>query len=260
MQGRRFAAYFGVVSPPGTFDYSAQQLLEASADRVGIVQQMPTYAAAKYEDNVSDMRGRLNLLRSGIAGLRDAQAEIIGQFGGYWSLSYSPDSNSAKTLQYNLSQEFGVTVILAWTAIEDALRHVGARRIAVTTGYYRPTWTAATADYLTSAGFEVLFIGDLIDQGILANHQAKLDIEAATGWDYPDDIALQSCVESWKRASDCDAVLQCGAGMRTINVAAEVEKITGRPFVSTDTSFVWAMFKAAGIKAKSGNGSLLAGL
>ncbi len=127
----------------------------------------------------------------------------------------------------------------------------------MTTGYYRPTWTVATVAYLSSAGFDVLYAGDLIDQGILPNHQAKLDIEAATNWDYPDEIAFRSCIESWKRARNCDAVLQCGAGMRTLDVAADVEQGTGKPFVSTDTAFICAMLKAGGIKAKSGNGRLL---
>ena len=255
--GKRFEAYIGIVSAPASFDYNLQQFLGLCAGRAGVMQQMPYYPEAEYGAEVADGERRLTSLRDSIRGLVAANAEIVAQAGGYWSLAYAPDLQTARRLEAELADEFGVEVILNWAAIVDALQSVGARRISVTTGYYRPAWSAATVSFLESAGFELVWTGDIIDQGIVADSAERQAIEDATGWDYPDDIVEQTCVDAARRAPDCDAVLQTGAGMRTSHVAAAVEAATGKPLVATDTSLHWAIMQRANLRARPGSGQLL---
>ena len=254
----RFKNYVGFVSAPASFDFSLQQFLDVCGDEVGVVQHMAHYPDADYGSRVHDGPRRLEFLKDGIAGLRDAGARVVAQCGGYWSLSYVPDLATARELEQSLSNEFGVQVILNWTAIVDALRSFDVSRISVATGYYRPAWTEASVAFLESAGFEVLWAGDLIDQGILPDEEAKLEIEAATMWDYPDELVQAACVEAAKLAPDCDAVCQTGAGMRLNYVVESVESETGKPLVSTDLAIYWAVLRAAGLNGEPGNGRLIA--
>lgn len=255
---QRFKHYVGFVSPPASCDYSAQQFLDLCDDRVAVIQNMSHYPGAGYGSDLGDAERRLEHLKDGIAGLRDASVDVVAQFGGYWSLPYAPDPNTARRLERMLSEQFGLIVLLNWTAIVDALRHLGADRIVLTTGYYRPAWTAASIAFLESAGFEILWVGDLIEQGIVPDQQAKMKIEASTRWDYPDEIVRRTCIDAAGRAPECDAICQTGAGMRTSYIVESVESETGKPLVATDIAIHWAVMQVMGIHAKPGYGQLLA--
>jgi len=257
MAQMRFQHYVGFVSPPACFDQTLQQFLGVCADPVGVVQTLPNYPGAEYGAGLGDASRRLAVLKDGIAALRDADVEVVLQFGGYWALPYAPDLDSARALEQSLSEEFGIPVILNWTAIVDALNAVGAKRISVTTGYYRPAWTRASIAFLDSAGFEILWTGDLIDQDILSDQSEKEAIEDATRWDYPDEIVMQTCVEAARLAPNCDAICQTGAGMRTSYVVKDVEAQTGKPLVATDIAIFWAAMQATGITARADTGVLL---
>lgn len=256
--GPRFESYIGFVSPPAAFSNTAQLFLELCASKAGVIQYLPHYPDAHYGADIDDGKRRLEMLKDGIAGLSEAGAQIVAQDGGFWSLSYAPDLATARALEKELSDEFGVHVILNWTAIVDALLSVNARRISVTTGYYRPAWTAASIAFLESAGFQILWSGDLLDQGVLADEQARDEVEAATHWDYPNELVHRTCVEANRLAPDCDAVCQLGMGMRVIYVAEAVEAEIRKPLVSTDLGLYWAVLNAGKLSAKSGYGSLLA--
>ena len=257
---RRFEKYFGFVCPPGCADITPQQFLGVSVKPVGVMQHLSYYPETKYGSGVSEDGKRLAHLEDGIAGMKDAKSDIVAQFGGYWSLDYCPDFRTAEDLQKRLTDEFEIPVVLNWVAIAEALRSVDAKRLSVATGYYRPLWSEATIHFLESAGFEICWWGDVIDQGILADENAKMEVEAATLWDYPEDIVTRACVEAAKRASDCDVVLQTGAGMRTTYVAQAIEEEIGKPFIATDTSLFWALLRQANLKANQGSGSLLGSL
>lgn len=254
---KRFDRYVGFVSPPASFDITPQQLLSLCADPVGIVQNLSHYPGAAYDSPSAEPERRLSHLRDGIAGLRDAHAEIVLQVGGYWSMPYIGNIESARELQDELTVEYGVTVILNWAALADALVDVGAKRISIAAGYYRPSWTAASVDFFATAGFDVMWSGDIIDQGLVADEAEKLEIEAATRWDYPNQIVQGACIGAAEAAPDCDAICQIGAGMRTSYVVAEVEAQTGKPLVATDLAAHWAVMRAAGLRSRPGLGRLL---
>lgn len=218
---------------------------------------MAHYPGADYGPDVRDGERRLAHLEDGVAGLRDASVDVVAQFGGYSSLPYVPTLNAACNLEMSLSEKFSLSVLLNWVAIVDALRKVGARKISVATGYYRPAWTAASITFLESAGFEIVWAGDLIDQGLVPDQEAKEEIEAATRWDYQDDIVRRACIEAANRAPECDAVCQTGAGMRTSYFAESVETETGKPLVATDIAIFWAVMRETGLTARPGHGQLL---
>ena len=83
---------------------------------------------------------------------------------------------------------------MAGHCLVEGLRALGAQRVAVVNGYYRPDWSAGINGYLEAAGFDIVWHGDLIDQGLVADHDEKLAIEAETLWDYPDHLMIEAAV------------------------------------------------------------------
>lgn len=254
----RFDGSVGFVSPPAANDYCVQQFTGLAPGRVMAMQNMPFYEGADYGDDLPDPERRLAHLREGIAGLAHSKLDLIAQIGGYWSLPYAPTYERAKALEAELSAEFGLPVILNWVAIAEALHHLDATTITVATGYYRPRWTEATVAFLESAGFTVAWAGDVIDQGLVADRAEKEAIEAATNWDYPDELVAGACTLAAELAPEADVICQTGAGMRTLYVVDEVEAATGKPLVATDLALFWAVLTRLGVAADPGQGTLLA--
>ena len=255
--GMRFDHYVGFVCPPGSNDYTAQQFKDQCDDSVSVMQTIPYFPDATYDDDLGNGARRLEHLKQGIQTLKDAKVELVIQFGGYWSLAYAPTYDAAIKVQSELAEEFGLPITLNWIAIADALHEVGAKRISVAAGYYRKPWTDATVRFLESAGFDVAWAGDIVDQSIVADDEERVAIETATRWDYPDDIVHRACVDAAKRVPDCDAVCQTGGGMRTTYVVEAVESEIGKPLVATDIALFWATMKQAGIRGQTGCGRLI---
>lgn len=255
--GMRFDHYVGFVCPPGSTDFTAQLFREHCLESVCAVQNSAYYENATYNDDLGNRDERLTHLERGVAAMKSAQVDVVGQFGGYWSLCYTPTWEEAKKLQADLTQRFEISVVLNWVAIVEALHAVGANRISVAAGYYRKPWTAASVRFLESAGFEVLWAGDVIDQGLFADESERNALEAATRWDYPDEIVEAACVDAASRAPDCDAICQTGAGMHATYVADAVEKATGKPLVSTDGALFWSIMRKLCIAGVDTRGLLI---
>lgn len=255
----RYDAYVGFVSPPASCDYSVQQFLEIAAPgRVAAMQTMLPYLGAEYSDDLPDAARRLDHLRDSVRALSESKLEVILQVGGYWALPYGPTLESARTVEAELTEEFGVPVVLNWTAIADALAAVDAQVITMAAGYYRPLWIEASIAFFESAGIEVAWAGDVVDLGLVADDAEKRAIEAATNWDYPDELVLGACVGAAEHAPDVDAVCQTGSGMRTPFVVDAVERATGLPLVATDLALYWAALRHIEVGARPGTGRLLA--
>ncbi|MDH3377049.1 MAG: arylmalonate decarboxylase [Gammaproteobacteria bacterium] len=119
------------------------------------------------------------------------------------------------------------------TGVVDALRELGAKKLVVGTPYLDEINTAE-AEFLTQKGFEVLDI-----QGL------NLETGISFGRVTPD---------YWKRFAleidhaDADVIfLSCG-GIRALEVAEEIENMTGKPVVTSNQAQMWSCLRRAGIK------------
>ncbi len=114
----------------------------------------------------------------------------------------------------------------------DALNELGARKIVVGTPYLDEVNTAE-AEFLLKKGFEVLDI-----QGL----------NLATGTEMG-----QVTPAFWKEFAvaidqpEADAIfLSCG-GIRSLEVAEEIEQITGKPVITSNQAQFWSCLRRAGI-------------
>lgn len=136
-------------------------------------------------------------------------------------------------------------VVSSAGALLDALRHLGARRIAMVTPYMKPL-TRLVADYVQDAGIEVhdtvsLEVADnravaALDQEGLREHWRALDLTGC------DALVLSACVQ-----------------MPSLDVIDDVERESGLPTLSASVATAWSVLRALGIEpAIPAAGSLLA--
>jgi maleate cis-trans isomerase len=256
---RRYAAYAGFVTTPRYFDDSPQQFLDVAPPATGILQRVLHVPGYEYE---LDQRARnFGLLEEAAICLAESHCQVIGQVGSNWvHCQGTTGPAEIEAFCARLRAETGVPFLMAGHCLVEGLRTIGARTITIANGYYRPDWSAGINGYLEAAGFEVLWAGDLVDQGLVADHDEKLRIEAATLWDYPDHLMVAACVDAHARAPQADAIVQTGAGFRLMQVVDTVESQTGTPVVGSDVALYWAMLRELGLAATHGHGSLLASL
>lgn len=251
----KYIAHVGFVTTPKYFDDAIQEFLKVAPDGTGVIQRVLSLEGYSYELD-QRVAGMEEMERSALA-LAQSDCEVVLQVGSNWvhAAGTTPDEIQAKIDR--ISDEIGVPFRMAGQCIVEGLNFLGARRIAVANSYYRDDWRDGINRYLTQAGFEIVASGSIVDQGIVESHQHALEIEAATLWNYPDFIVKEAIVQMYRKAPDVDAVVQTGAGFRTIGLLEEIEDEIGVPVVPSDGSTFWSGLRALGLEAQPGFGTLL---
>jgi len=255
---RRYQAYAGFVTTPRYFDDSPQQFLQVAPRGTGILQRVNHIPQYAYE--LGQRANNFDLLEESAICLGQSHCDVIGQVGSNWVHCNDTSPHDIARICDEISEKAGARFLMAGHCLVDGLKEIGAKRIAVANGYYRDDWSMGINGYLEAAGFEIIWHGDLIAQGIVADHAEKMDIEAQTLWDYPNHIMISAAAEAHRRAPMADAIVQTGAGFRMLQVVDTVEGETGKPLVASDFALYWAMLKHLGLSAAPGYGSLLSTL
>jgi len=133
-----------------------------------------------------------------------------------------------------LSKHFGYPIISAAAAIQQALNHLGAKRIAVFAPY--PDWLSDLSfSYWRSVGFDVV-----------ASAYAPLDpsdtrsVYKNRSRDIPANISRLDL-------SKADVLVMTGTGMPTLRAIPLLCKEIGKPVISSNLCLSWAVLKACGV-------------
>ncbi len=255
---RRYDAYAGFVTTPKYFDDSPQQFLQVAPTGMGILQRVNQIDGYDYQ--LGQRSKNFGVLEESAICLGESFCDVIGQVGSNWVHCNGTSPTEIEQICDEISEKAGARFFMAGQCLVDGLREIGAETITVANGYYRDDWSEGINGYLEAAGFTILWAGDLIDQGLVADHEEKLRIEAETLWDYPNHLMVAAAVDAHGRAPKADAIVQTGAGFRMMQVVDTVEGETGVPVVGSDFALYWAMLKHLGLTAAPGYGRLLAGL
>ena len=255
---RRYRAYAGFVTTPQYFDDSPQQFLQVAPKGMGVLQRVnhvPDYA---YE--LEERARNFDLLEESAICLGRSFCQVIGQVGSNWVHCNGTGPDEIARICDEISEKAGARFLMAGHCLVEGLHALGAKTITVANGYYRDDWSRGINGYLEAAGFEILWAGDLIDQGLVESQEEKLRIEAETLWDYPNHLMIAAALDAHERAPSADAIVQTGAGFRMLQVIDTIEGRTGKPLVASDSVLYWAMLKHLGLAAAPGYGHLLSSL
>ena len=184
----RYRGYAGFITTPKYFDDSPQQFLAVAPDGVGVIQRVlhvPDYAF-----ELEDRTRNFGLLEEAAECLADSHCQVLGQVGSNWVHCTGTTPDEIARFCDDLGERVGARFLMAGHCIVEALRSLGAKRIAVSNAYYRDDWRDGINRYLEQAGFEILSSGHMRDQGLYASLEEQLEVEDLSVWDHPDRDVL----------------------------------------------------------------------
>ena len=181
--------------------------------------------------------------------LSDARVDVLGYacLVAIMSMGLGYHRSSEARLRARTAENGGsAPVVTSAGALIDALKVIGAKRIALVAPYMKPL-TEVVVDYIRHEGYEVtdwraLEIPDNLEVG--RHDPARLpDIVAGMNTRDVDAIVLSACVQ-----------------MPSLPSIAKVEAMTGKPVVTAAVATTYAMLKALDLEpVVPGAGALLSG-
>ncbi|MDA0702823.1 MAG: hypothetical protein O3A96_06230 [Proteobacteria bacterium] len=241
MTGKRYIAYAGFVTTPRYFDDSPQQFLTVAPKGTGAIQRV--MHVDSYEYRLEQRARNFHQLEESAICLGQSYCQVIGQVGTNWVHCNGTSPDDIRALCDDISAKAGARFLMAGMCLVDGLKAIGAKRITIANGYYRDDWMAGINGFLEQAGFEILWSGNLIKQGFYGSFDELEASEAETLWDYPARDVVGACVKAHEAAPDADAVVQTGAGFRTMPHIEAIEGISGKTPVASDMALYWAMLR-----------------
>jgi maleate isomerase len=203
--------------------------LESLAGEPGAVDGMERRTLA-YLDSVPAAVHSLEAVRCGVIAL------------SHTAVSYLSGFSAEPALLERIAKLSGAQPVTAATAIAEALRHLGARRIALATPY-PDAIASAGKTYWTAAGFEIVA------------HRGLPDVTNI----YEETEARADTLGRSADAPNADAVLISGTGLPTAGIVERLERDLGKPVVTSQTATLWRALRLLGMNDRvSGYGRLLA--
>lgn len=162
---------------------------------------------------------------------------------GFSAPSYWGGREGSAAFGRRLEELAGVPITIGSTALERALRTLGARRVALLTPY-APTITNRVRRFLEESGFEVL-------EALSLQIPTPLEIAAVP------PVRLREALAALDRTSP-DAIVQSGTNLPMARLAGEAELRLGRPLVSINVAMFWDALRRLDIRDRiEGFGCLL---
>jgi maleate isomerase len=160
------------------------------------------------------------------------------------AVSYMNGFANEPVLLARLSALAGVPAITAARAVSEALRHLGARRVAIATPYSEAIGVASQA-YWQAAGFDIVARRQLAGVVNIYDESEERALTLGREADVP----------------GAEAVLISGTGLPTVGVVERLERELGKPVVTSQTATLWCALRALGVKGPvRGFGRLLSSL
>jgi len=238
----------GIISPPAWYDPTASEL-EALVQEPIRTQQtilpLPRFAF----DDLQNIAGAEPHLVACAELLGEVGVDLVAMPGTpfVWAGLSREDELEARIAR--LSQAAGSPAVMAGGAVLDAIRALGARRVAIAAPYYTKPWKAHVAKVFAAFGVEILTLQAADDAGQSAPLTSVDDHESVSG----EATVLATVRAVHAAAPDADAVILLGAGVRTLAHLPALEAEFGKPFIASDTALFWAICKALQLTPKPGH-------
>ena len=256
-----FPYQVGFTSPPVDFDAAPSDFLRIAPAQVGVIGRIMHLPGYRHE--LCQRSHNFHLLEDVAACLSDCGADVMGQVGTNWVHCNGTDVSAIRAFCARLTETYATPFLMAGLCLVDALQALNVSRIAVNTVYYWPDWRDGIVGFLRGAGFEIVYAGNFVDQGLYETQQQV----NAQHWIFPGELALASMSRALQGGAGAEAVVVTGMPnwrradglpQRTLALAPELEAELGVPVVASDLALYWAIFRSLGIAPRGRHGRVLA--
>lgn len=258
-----FPHQVGFTAPPRDFDAAPSDFLRIAPATVGVhgrLLHVPGYA-----HELSQRADNLHLLEEVADCLSASGVDAIGQVGTNWVHAGGTDADDIRAFCRRLADTYETPFHMAGLCLVEACAALDVERIALNSVYFWPDWRDGVVRFLRSAGLDVVWYGNFVDQGFYNDQQTVND----RTWIFPGGLALESMQRVADAAPSAEAIVVNGMpnwrrpdGLpeRTVTRAADLEAAIGLPVIAADLALYWALFKSLDITPVGDQGRLLAGL
>ncbi|MEM9212425.1 MAG: hypothetical protein AAGA63_13160 [Pseudomonadota bacterium] len=255
-----FPYQVGFTAPPYDFDAAPSDFLRICPETVGVHGRM--LHAPGYGHQIADRKKNFGLLEDFVECMANNGVDVCGQIGSNWvhASGMGPDGIAAYCRE--VSDKYETPFHMAGYTMVEALRSIGAEKIAINATYHWPAWWQGAERFLKAAGFDVLYAGNFVSQGLFES-QDEVNEKI---WIFDGALAAQSTQYVAEQAPDADAIVitgMCnfrrsdGLPQRVLHVAPDLEALTGVPVIGSDVSLYWRIFKELRLQPADPLGALL---
>jgi maleate isomerase len=174
-------------------------------------------------DAVKRMEGDVN---SAVAAIAATGVDVIAYCDMVTTFIMEAGWNEAAVERIRASTS--IPALSAWTALRDALAHLGVRRFALGTPYPRAIHALAPL-FFAQRGFDV-------------RSDATLDIVAMREVPTVDQRRLSTFLQTLDTRG-CDAIVLLATDLPTFGCLAELETRIGLPILSSNQALLWSVLK-----------------
>lgn len=258
-----FAHQVGFTAPPHDFDAAPSDFLRLAPVTVGVHGRL--LHLVQYGHRLDQRADNFHLLEEVVHCMADSGADVVGQVGTNWVHASGTDAGDIRRYCDTMSARYQTAFHMAGLTVVDALVELGVTQIALNSVYYWPDWRDGYTRFLGSAGLDVAWAGNFVDQGLYGHQQDVNDCH----WIFPDEVAIESVMRTAEQAPDAEAIVvngmpnwrrPDGIPERTVHRVEAMEAAIGKPIVSSDFALYWAIFRTLGIRPEHAPGVLLSTL
>ncbi len=258
-----FLRQVGFTAPPHDFDAAPSDFLRMCPDSVGAHGRMMHLPG--YVHELSQRADHFELLEEFVHCMSNNGADVCGQVGTNWVHCRNTTPDEIRQFCQRIGDRYETPLHMAGYCVVEALREIGAERIALNSVYYWPDWRDGYARFLRQAGFDVAYVGNFVDQGFFENQKQVNDCV----WIFDEQLAERSMALVRDQVRDADAIVvngmpnfrrADGLPQRMVSVTRDLESAVEKTIISSDTALYWRILRTIDISPLGVHGQLLASL
>lgn len=258
-----FPHQVGFTAPPHDFDAAPHDFLRIAPEGVGAHGRL--IHAEDYAHQLSQRVDNFHKLEEVVHCMSNAGADVVGQVGTNWSHAGGKSPSDIRGFCDRMADTYQTPLHMAGLSMVEALQDIGAKSIAINCVYFWPDWRDGTTRFISEGGFDILYFGNFVDQGLVATQE---EVNEAT-WIFPGDLALRSYEYVAKQAAEADAIVSIGMPnfrradglpQRPVSILRDIEAAVGKPIISADSALYWNVFRTLGVAPVGEQPHILASL
>ena len=258
-----FPHQVGFTGPPMDFDAAPSDFLRLCPDTVGVHGRL--LHAPGYAHELGQRADNFHLLEEVMHCMSNSGADVVGQVGTNWVHTGGRDVHDIRRFVREMSETYETPLHMAGLTLVEACEDRGYERVALNAVYFWPDWRDGVVRFLRSAGIDVVWYGNFVDQGWYETQEEVNDLT----WIFPGELALNSIRRVVEQAPGVDAVLVNGMSnyrrpdgvpQRLVSLVAAIEAEIETPVLAADVTLYWQILRTLGVVPIGPQGSLLASL
>ena len=181
-----FPYQVGFTAPPHDFDAAPSDFLRMSPDTVGAHGRM--LHVPGYEHGLKERTDNFHLLEEFVECMSNNGADVCGQVGSNWVHAGGKTPEGIRHFCDSVSDKYETPLHMAGMCLVEGLRELNVEKVALNSVYYWPDWRDGIARFLRTAGFDLVYVGNFVDQGFYPSQRQVNDLT----WIFPGSLAEKS--------------------------------------------------------------------